>query len=231
METLYGLVPLRSGSKSIPDKNVKMLHGKPLFAWPIDEMLKSGIFTKITVSTESDRYMDLIRDYYEDKVFILNRPDKLATDTASLESVMKHYISHDRLLLKDDLLTVQVTSPLVKASDYKQAFKKYLSVPYNSLLTGVRSHRFFWDHNGHALNYNYLERPRRQEWDGCIIENGAFYISSVRCFFISNNRLGGNIGIHEMHPDTLTELDEPADWEYMEYFLRGKDDESTQLRE
>ena len=71
-----------------------------------------------------------------------------------------------------------------------------------------------WDSwkNGEALNYDIFNRPRRQDFQGTLIENGAFYISSISDIKQSKNRISGNIGIYEMPEYTYTEIDEIEDW-------------------
>ena len=65
---------------------------------------------------------------------------------------------------------------------------------------------------GTSLNYDYMNRPRRQDFEGNLIENGAMYISSIEKILESKNRISGNIGIYVMPHYTALELDEPSDW-------------------
>lgn len=62
------------------------------------------------------------------------------------------------------------------------------------------------------MNYDYRHRPRRQEFHGMLMENGAFYINTVANIVRDGNRLSGHIGIYEMPEYTATEIDEPDDW-------------------
>ena len=71
------------------------------------------------------------------------------------------------------------------------------------------------------MNYDYRHRPRRQEFDGMLMENGAFYINTVGNIIASGNRLSGKIGIYEMPEYTAFEIDEPDDWEVMENLKRS----------
>jgi N-acylneuraminate cytidylyltransferase len=70
------------------------------------------------------------------------------------------------------------------------------------------------------MNYDYRHRPRRQEFDGMLMENGAFYINTVANILASGNRLSGKIGIYEMPEYTSFEIDEPDDWQVMENLMR-----------
>merc|ERR1711948_121959 len=90
----------------------------------------------------------------------------------------------------------------------------------DSLVTAVRAHRFLWSVDpatGEATAKNYVpeKRPRRQDWDGELIENGAFYYTTKALFDSSQCRLGGKMVLYEMPEHTLTELDSMIDWEIM----------------
>lgn len=90
----------------------------------------------------------------------------------------------------------------------------------DSLLSAVLSKRFLWDKTGKPINYNYLDRPRRQDFSGYFMENGAFYINSVQNILKNKNRLSGKIAIYEMPEYTGLEIDEELDWLIIEMLLR-----------
>ena len=69
------------------------------------------------------------------------------------------------------------------------------------------------------MNYDPLNRPMRQNFEGTLMENGAFYITRQKILEQYQCRLGGKIGIYEMDESTATEIDEPEDWEKVERIL------------
>jgi len=79
--------------------------------------------------------------------------------------------------------------------------------------------------NGNAVskNYNVCHRPRRQDFLGYLMENGAFYITSKERLLTFQNRISGNIKIYEMSEDTAYEIDEPSDWIIIEELLRRRE--------
>ena len=91
---------------------------------------------------------------------------------------------------------------------------------YDSILTCVRNYRFFWNEDGTSMNYDYMNRPRRQNFSGMLMENGAFYINTVENILNSGNRLSGKIGVYEMPEYTATEIDEPDDWTILESLMQ-----------
>src|SRR5690606_25028380 len=93
---------------------------------------------------------------------------------------------------------------------------------YDSLLSAVRSKRFFWRDDGTPLNYDPKFRPRRQDFAGSLVENGAFYITTKSLLALSECRLGGNIGIYEMPEYAEAEIDDPSDWQIVARLLEQR---------
>ena len=215
---IIALVPLRGGSKSIPGKNIKPMAGKPLCMHAIEAAHHSGIFSKIIVSTDSEVIADVVR-HSGIPLEVSMRPAELATDNASTESVML-YIAEQYDF--DIMCTIQVTSPLVQENDFIAAWKQFEFEQLDSMATGVLVKRFFWNKEGRPINYNPAQRPMRQNFEGWMMENGAFYFTKKGLLQAGKCRLGGKIGIYEMAEETALEIDEPSDWEFVELQLRKR---------
>jgi N-acylneuraminate cytidylyltransferase len=213
-------IPARSGSKSIPQKNIKLLCGKPLIYWVLSALEKINRIDEIIVATDSDQIEKVVLSFNFLKVNIYRRLPENATDTATTESVMLEYIENNNLQDDNIFLLVQATSPLTEASHFSEALEIYSKGKYDSLLTCVRNCRFFWNEDGTSKNYDYRNRPRRQCFNGQLMENGAFYISTVGNIKQTKNRLSGNIGIYEMPEYTGFEIDEQDDWIVMENLMK-----------
>jgi N-acylneuraminate cytidylyltransferase len=226
MNKIVALVPLRGGSKSIPDKNIRLIAGKPLCAWVLEAACRSKVFAEVVVSTDAPKIAAVVQRL-DLPVKILNRPAALATDEASTEAVMLHAA---QLLDFDVLATIQATSPLVQAEDFRRAWDIFKTSGYDSLLTAVRTKRFFWQDDGTALNYNPRQRPRRQDFPGSLMENGAFYLTSRRLLEQTSCRLGGRIGLYEMALESAVEIDEPEDWSLVERALISRGHQSLSGR-
>lgn len=227
MGKIIAFVPVRGGSKSIPLKNIKDFCGKPLVYWVLCS-LQSSLVDKIIVSTDSIQIESIVKKFGFKKVEIYKRSAKNAVDTATTESAMLEYLSYDSKLKNDDIfILAQATSPLTTVDDFNNALKLYLNKKFDSMLTCVRNKRFFWSLDGKSKNYNYKKRPRRQDFEGELMENGAFYINRVKNILESKNRLSGKIGIYEMPEYSSIEIDEEDDWMIAEklmskYVLKDK---------
>lgn len=217
MSIWKAIIPIRSGSKSITNKNIKILHGKPLFYWATQAAIDSGIFNGgVFVASDNEEYLDFVR-YYTPKAVPILRPLYTSTDDATSERVMEWFLEQQSC---DVISLIQVTTPTVTPHDFIEAKNLFESKSADSLLTGVLFQRFIWSHSGKALNYDPLIRPRRQEMETQYMENGSFYFTRTELFSSVKCRLAGNISIYQMPIEAETEIDENSDWEKVERAFR-----------
>lgn len=218
MKTI-AFIPVRGGSKSIPLKNIKPFCGKPLVCWNIEALEDCPEVDEVVVATDSNEIWNTVSAQSYMKTRLYRRSAENACDTASTESVMLEYIQYAQLSEDDIFMLVQATSPLSQSIHFTEALQLYAIGEYDSMLTCVRNFRFFWNEDGTSKNYDYMNRPRRQNFDGMLMENGAFYINTVKNILANGNRLGGKIGFYEMPEYTATEIDEPDDWTILESLM------------
>ena len=217
-----GIIPLRKGSKSIIGKNKKKILGRPLFSWVLAEAVFSNL-DEVYIFTDDDFIIEFVSKNYtwSSKVKTLKRNDENANDKATTESAIFEFsklIDHDF----DILCLLQATSPLTTSIDINNCLDKILIENYDSSLSVVRTHRFIWSENGEPVNYDFLNRPRRQDFKGLLVENGAVYTTKKESFTKVNNRISGNIGLVEMEEDTLVEIDTENDWLVVEQLLKNR---------
>lgn len=218
MKTI-AFIPVRGGSKSIPLKNIKLFCGKPLVCWNIEALELCPEVDEIIVATDSDEIWNTVARQNYRKTKLYRRSAENACDTASTESVMLEYIKNMNLSEDNIFMLVQATSPLTESTHFTEALQMYSHGNYDSILTCVHNYRFFWNEDGTSMNYDYMHRPRRQNFNGMLMENGAFYINTVKGILKSENRLSGKIGIYIMPEYTATEIDEPDDWTVLESLM------------
>jgi YrbI family 3-deoxy-D-manno-octulosonate 8-phosphate phosphatase len=190
-----------------------------LVYWNIKNLQNCDKIDEIIVATDSEEIEKVVQTFQFCKVRIYKRYAENATDVATTESVMLEYIGKSGLKPDDIFILVQATSPLTETKHFEEALIAYSKEKYDSMLTCVRNYRFFWNEDGTPKNYDYRNRPRRQDFKGNLMENGAFYINTVRNILKDKNRLSGKIGIYEMPEYTATEIDEPDDWAILENLM------------
>ena len=117
------VIPARSGSKGLPDKNIKEVMGKPLLAYTVEAALKSGRFDTVHVSTDSEKYAAISRKFGADVPFL--RSEALATDTASTWDAVREVLARYAKLGKtfDTVMLMQPTTPLRTWEDVQNAYK------------------------------------------------------------------------------------------------------------
>lgn len=217
-------IPVRGGSKSIPLKNIKDIAGKPLVYWVIEAAVNSEFIEKVFLSTDSNDIKECVGKINCDKLEVISRSPETATDTATSESALLEFAEKYRFKY---VFFIQATSPLLTNIDIDSAWDKYNKGLYDSMLSVVKQKRFMWrEENGVAfpINYELNNRPRRQEFQGMLVENGAFYLSSRELILKSKCRLSGNVGVYEMSEESYHEIDEPNDWLYIENILKKRED-------
>lgn len=221
-------IPVRGGSKSIPLKNIKPIGGRPLVYWTVKAACGCKSIDKVYVATDSDKIKETIEGFKKGfeadtfkKVEVIGRSAESASDTASTEFAMLEFAEKYDF---ENIVLVQATSPLLESSDLDRGFEAFETKGTDSVLSVVRQKRFHWanDNKGfaHPTNYDVFKRPRRQEFDGYLVENGAFYISSKDALIRTKNRVSGNIKAVEMKEDTFFEIDEPSDWIIIEALMK-----------
>ncbi|WP_291285026.1 acylneuraminate cytidylyltransferase [Flavobacterium sp.] len=217
-----GIIPLRKGSKGIIGKNKKKMVGRPLFSWVLTEAIFSDL-DQIYVFTDDVEIIAFIEKEYTwtNKVIPLLRNEENASDTSSTESAMLEFsekINHDYNII----CLLQATSPLTLTADINTALSRITNESFDSAISVVKTHRFIWNKQGEPMNYDIFNRPRRQDFEGLLIENGAVYCSTKEAFLDKKNRISGRIGLVEMSEDTLIEIDSLSDWNSIETLLIGR---------
>ena len=214
MINVSAIILARGGSKGIPNKNIIDFCGKPLIAWTIEQCLSSKHISEVWVSSDSQEILEVVKEYGAKTI---KRPDDISGDFATSESAWLHaieFIERDGDI--DFVLAPQITSPLREAQDIDNAIELFQSEKYDSMFSSsIAEDLFFWKedkrHELQSVNYDYLNRQRRQDIQEKIIENGSFYIFKSEIIKKYNNRLGGKIGHSQMEFWKVFEIDNLED--------------------
>lgn len=177
------IIPARSGSKGLKDKNIKLLNGKPLMAYTIEAAIQSKMFDEVMVSTDSEEYADIAKKYGAKVPFM--RSSELSNDTASSWDVVRDVLDRYREAGKvfDTVALLQPTSPLRTAEDIIEGYKLMNDKSANSVI-GVCEvdHSPLWMNTlpednsmGNFINPKVVGLPR-QELEKYYRINGAIYI-------------------------------------------------------
>jgi len=222
MPKTVAFIPVRGGSKSIPLKNIKLMCGKPLVYWTAAAADGCSSIDEVYIATDSSEIREVAESFRLPKVRVVGRSAETASDGASTESAMLEFAREREF---DHIVLVQATSPLLSSEDLDAGFARYAEEGVDGVISVVEDKRFYWREGAEGaapINYDVFARPRRQDFEGYLMENGAFYITSRARLLESGNRLSGCIAASMMSADTAYEIDEPDDWEIVEHLLKRR---------
>jgi CMP-N,N'-diacetyllegionaminic acid synthase len=187
-QTVLAVIPARSGSKGLPDKNILPLSGKPLIAHTIKAALDSGIFNDVIVSTDSKYYAKIAREYGASVPFL--RSNEASSDAASSWHVLLEVLNalKEKGIEYDLVALLQPTSPLRTAMHIKEALALYykkkanavISIcecEYSPLLCNTLDETLSLDG---FLKHDNIQR--RQDMIKYYRVNGAIYLISTKLF-------------------------------------------------
>ncbi|XP_072528714.1 N-acylneuraminate cytidylyltransferase A [Salminus brasiliensis] len=210
---IAAVILARGGSKGIPLKNIKMLAGVPLIGWVIRAAVDSEVFDSIWVSTDHDEIERVAKKWGAQ---VHRRSPEVSKDkTTSLETLQEFSRLNPEV---DVICNIQATSPCLHPHHLKHAVEMITKQGYESVFSVVRRHNFRWKEvkkgegtSTVALNLDPSKRPRRQDWDGELCENGSFYFATKE--LVGEGLLqGGKMTYFEMLPEFSVDIDVDIDW-------------------
>jgi len=186
------IIPARSGSKGLPNKNILNLLGIPMFAWSIIHAhYYSNKDDLIIVSSDSKEYLE-IAERFDATPFL--RSKNLSKDTTKTEPVMDEVLSSYSIDDDDIVVLLQPTSPIRRKKTLTKFSEALLSDNFESALTVYNFHGFLWEKiDNNTISPKYQDRPRRQDMPPTYQETGSIYSTTFKKFSQNNNRVSGNI--------------------------------------
>lgn len=223
---ILGVIPARGGSKGLPGKNVRKLHGKPLLAWSIEAGLQTGVFDTLLVTTDDKEICSIALEYGAEVPFI--RPEELATDTATTMDVLFHALLFYRNKQEffDLLVLLQPTSPLRTAEDILGGLKLFFQKKAGSVVSVCETeHHPGWvnelPENGcmkDFLKKEYVNVPRqRLPKQYCL--NGAIYIAGTSFLLEQKSFFGENTFAYVMEREHSIDIDHRIDFQMAECLM------------
>ena len=220
------IIPARSGSKGLPDKNIKELNGKPLMAYSIEAANKSGCFTEVMVSTDSEKYAQIARKYGANVPFL--RGAATASDQANswdmVEEVLLKYVEMGEHF--DTFCLLQPTSPLRTAQDIIDAYTLYeekADFAVVSVCEAEHSPLWYGTLPADSSLTEFLKQEgmkRRQDGERFYRLNGAIYIANIERFKYDRFFYKEGSYAYIMPQDRSVDIDTEIDLKLAEIILR-----------
>lgn len=196
---ILAVIPARAGSKGIPNKNVRIVAGRPLVYYAIRNALDSELVTDVVVTTDSDQVRIIAGQM---GVRVRMRDAALCADDVALDAVVWDAAFGEGVEAPeggwDYIVTMQPTSPTLKAETLDAAIRRAVEGGFDALVSVVNDPRLSWGPDGQGgVRPNYVERLNRQWLPADYAETGAFVVSRAAAV-TPKARIGGLVGVYEV---------------------------------
>lgn len=222
---ILAIIPARGGSKGVPRKNIKLLVGKPLIAWTIEEAKKSKYISKLILSSEDDEIINVAKEYDCEVPF--KRPIELAQDnTPGIDTILhaiKQCPGYDYIIL------LQPTSPLRTSEDIDDFISYFINQNVNACVSVCEPSKSpYWMYQlGTSNNLIPLLKEnasisRRQDLPKAYALNGALYIANIEWIKQTKNFVTDETVAYVMPVNRSYDIDTIDDFQICEYLLEKR---------
>lgn len=225
------IIPARSGSKGLKDKNIKELNGKPLMAYTIEAALRSKQFETVMVSTDSREYAKIACEYGAEVPFL--RSERTSTDEAGsrdvILEVLSNYAESEKMF--DTVCLLQPTSPLRQSDDIINSYKLFEEKKADAITSVCEvDHSPFWtmqlpsDRSMKEFRKDRRINAPRQQLDKFYRLNGAIYIRKIKYVSDGIEILDQNEYAYIMLKGNSVDIDTIDDFKYAEFLIKKEDE-------
>lgn len=228
-KTILAVIPARAGSKGLLGKNIRLLCGKPLVAWTIEQALASNYLDKVIVSTDDVNISRIACRYGAEAPFL--RPKKLATSSAKIIEVLMHALNFfEKKSYKFDLIMLlQPTSPLRKTTDINEAIKLIFRKNVRSVVSvcPAEHHPFLCNSlNKDGRMGNFLKpvavNKNRQELPEYFRINGAIYLAYTSLLRKDKCFITDYTYAYKMPCERSVDIDTEFDFDFAQFLSSAK---------
>ena len=224
---IIAVIPARSGSKGVPNKNIRELSGKPLLAYSIVAAQKASLIDRIIVSTDSDEYAFLAKEYRAEIPFL--RPSEYADDKSTDYDFVKHlldWLADNENTLPEYIVHLRPTTPFRNPDVLDDAIKKFI---INEKATSLRSAHKMTEtaYKQFELDDKYFKtictgnfdlddaNNSRQSFPATYAPNG--YVDILKTSHILSKNLLHGKRVMGYITDSTIEVDTEEDFEFLEW--------------
>jgi len=212
------IIPARGGSKRIPRKNIKMLNGKPMIAWPIETALKTSLFDRIIVSTDDPEIADIAISHGAEVPFV--RPVELSDDFTSTRDVVIHtldFLQRENCIPKWTCC-IYPTTPFLKTEYLLESFHELIQQDLDFVFSSI-----YYDH---PIQKAFYVRPdkslvrlfpenrfaRTQDLESALHDAGQFYWGNTQSFIEKKDSIESNSAAYILPKFLIQDIDTIDDW-------------------
>ena len=223
---MIALLPMKAFSARVPNKNIRLLNGRPLFCYIADTLKKTGLFELLAINTDSSEIARLAMDRYDEWVRIIDRPSDLIGDQVPMNSIIAHDIA--LLGVENDYFQTHSTNPLLSIETIQSAVERYYigsqTGEFDSLFSVNAMKKRLYDKNLNPMNHDPAVLLPTQDLDVIYEENSSFYVFPGKGFIRNKHRIGQNPGHYIMGRNSVEglDIDETSDWDFAEAILKSE---------
>lgn len=221
---IIALILARGGSKGVPKKNIKLLDGKPLLSYVLEQAKQCEFFDEIVVSTDDDEIMNYMLNHGGPRTTTILRPAELATDESKSIDAVKHALS---VVDADYIVLLNVCTPLTKATDIANCVKMALETKADSVVSLVE------DFSCHptklcalskdgtftkVADFNFETGERQQQWK-CHKRNTAIYLAKKEVI-MSGTFFGKDTRGYVMPKERSWDINDQMDFDICEFLIK-----------
>ena len=219
---------MRKGSKGVKNKNIRKINGKYLMQYTIDQAVKSNLFDAIVVSTDCKKILNISKKLGIENGFI--RQKKLGNDTIGKLDVIKDALEKAEAIYSkkfDIIFDLDITSPLRKVKDIRDAYDIFIKNKYNNLFSVCSSKK-----NPYFNQVEYKNKKitlskkvknnikRRQDAPKVYDMNASIYIWRRDTLLFSKSLFSDGAGIFEMPEERSIDIDSEHDLQVVKFLMK-----------
>lgn len=217
MTNIAALVPMRHHSQRVPEKNFRILAGKPLYHHILTTLQDVPELDAIYVDTDSPVIAEGIRKSFP-SINVIDRPEDLRADEISMNRIIAHDVS---VIGADLYLQTHSTNPLLLAGTLSSAIREFQDrrSEFDSLFSVTRLQTRLYDQKGNALNHDPGELIQTQDLAPLYEENSCIYLFTENGLKVNGHRIGSSPFMYEISAEEAWDIDTPLDFEIVNYLM------------
>jgi CMP-N-acetylneuraminic acid synthetase len=208
---ITALLPMKANSERVPNKNFRLIGGKPLYYWMLESLFAIEVIDRVIINTDANQ--ELFSNFIDNnKLMIRKRKPSLCGDLVSMNKIIEDDILSDS---NETFLMTHTTNPLISAKTVNNAINIFMNRDknkYDSLYSATKFQGRFYYEESIAINHNPNELLRTQDLPSVYLENSCLYLFEKSIFLDTKTRIGKKPILFETPQLESVDIDTEDDW-------------------
>jgi CMP-N-acetylneuraminic acid synthetase len=218
---ITALLPMKANSERVPNKNFRLIGGKPLYYWMLETLFAIEVIDRVIVNTDAEQ--ELFSNFIGNKKFVIrSRKPSLCGDLVSMNKIIEDDILSDG---SDIFLMTHTTNPLISTKTLNNAIDIFVNRnknKYDSLYSATKFQGRFYYEESVAINHNPNELLRTQDLPPVYLENSCLYLFDKSIFLDTKTRIGKKPILFETPQLESVDIDTEDDWHLANLLISDK---------